>query len=158
MRIQDFSTTPYSQAYRLAAWSYSTTTIETGEWRTLLTLLLWKRGRVSTITFEFYLTPASETQLTVEQALTYGVSGELPLRPLVNTLLALSTGWSMTSQSLKLPKNGIGTTSLKPSLVRAKMILEQAGLGQTGGSSKRSPKPASKAAGTTRRRRSQGDS
>lgn len=154
MQTQHVATTPSSQAFRLAAWSYSTTTTMTGEYNTLLTLLLWRPGRVSTTTFVFELKPESEMLATVEQALTFGVSGELPLRPLLSTLRALCTGWSMTSQSLRFPKNGIGSTSQKPSLELARQVLMAAGFDRMDGSTPPSPKSAPKVDGTRRQRRS----
>ncbi len=149
------TTTPFSAGLHLTGWLLSTGTTENGLWRTQLTLLLWTQGRVVTITFEFELEPQSETVAFLEQCLTFGVQGVLPLRRLLSTLRELATHWGATSQSVKLPKIGSIPTSRLPSLDMAKSIsgLTDSQVGRSDGSQKRSRKSARKAGGTTQRQR-----
>lgn len=155
MNPQTLSTTPFSVGLRLTGYSLSTTTIDNGDWKIQLQLLLWKQQRVCITTFVFVMEPKSEIVAFLEHTLTCGVTGELPLLPLLRTLRELSTGWHAIAQSLKSPKIGWRSTLRASSLGMAKSIVAEAeALSREAGSQRPTAKRVPKAGATTRSRRS----
>lgn len=154
MNQQIPSTTPYSVALRLTGYALSTTTMDNGDWRIQLQLLLWRQQRVCITTFEFVMEPKSEIVAFLEHTLTLGVTGELPLLPLLRTLRELSTGWHAVAQSLKFPRIGWRSTLRQSSLDTAKSIVAAEASARSDGSQRRSRSSVPKAGATTRSRRS----